>query len=344
MVKSRSDAKSFTPPKGFTKWPPVQDWTDALWTHWLKQHAWTLGDIRQYLHEDRYRYGFGLTSAGVLATVADAHELGTKWLYLPTPRAITLHSTETRYTLWGGSAGGAKSMSARWELWRQAFNPAFTTRIDAPYRAIIVRRELEQLRRTHLDKAEMEAFRICEALGETKAIKVTSQPAVITINTTNAKIICAHCNAPNDHEKYLSEDYDDFLGDEATWLLPKQIAGVQSRVRSDTKVGRPGRMFLTTNPGGPAHEWCVEHFIAKTVDRRREPLYRAKNYGFIRSRLRDNPYYMDPDGSYRSYEESLDTTSPERRRQLLDGDWDAVVGQFFDAFDASKHIQPLRVA
>ena len=327
----------FIPPQGFTAWPPVQKWDEAIWGHWLSQHQWTPEQIAQYLDHDRFAFGVGITPTGEKAGPHNAYEAGVKWLYQPTPRGVTLHQTRiggvVTNILWGGSAGGTKSMSARWEAIDGAL---FSQRDD--YRAIIVRRELEELKRTHLDDIGMEADKINGALGNPKAVKVTTQPPVATFDT-GAKIIFGHCQNPEDHEKYLSEDYDLFVGDEATRLLWKQIVGIQGRVRNDTKINRIGRMILTTNPGGPSHQDCVDHFITKTVDRTVNKKYKPENYQFIQASLYDNPYYMDADGSFETYETRLWMYDAERRKQLLDGDWSAVVDRFFTSFQASTHVR-----
>lgn len=326
----------FTPPPGCSRWAPVQSWTELEWAHWLAQHTWAPEAIAQYLDHDRFRYGVGVTPTGERAGPHNAYEPGVKWLYTPTPRGVTLHATRdsgVNNVLWGGSAGGTKSYSARWEGISECL---FTTRDD--YRAIIVRRELEELRRTHLDDIDAEARKIGEALGDDKAVKVTSQPPVATFRKTSAKIIFGHCQNPGDEEKYLSEDYDLFVGDEATRLLWKQIVGIQGRVRNDTKINRVGRMILTTNPGGPSHDEAVRHFILKNITAAENKKYRPEHYQFIRSSLYDNPYYMDADGTFDTYETRLWMYDAERRRQLLDGDWDAIVGQYFNAFDEARHV------
>jgi hypothetical protein len=53
--------------------------------------------------------------------------------------------------------------------------------------------------------------------------------------------------------------------------------------------------------------------------------------------LYDNPYYMDPDGTYTSYEDRLYEYDHERRQQLLLGDWTALAGQFFPEFTEARH-------
>lgn len=327
----------FTPPAGRTGWPPVADWTDADWSWWLEQQGWTTDRIQAYLHNDRYLYGVGLTPNGERAGPHNAHELGVRWLYLPTPIGVTLHATRTSEEvtnfLWGGSAGGTKSMTARWEAIQCCLWPP---RDD--YRVIIVRRELEELRRTHLDKIDAEAAKICDALGDAKAIKVTNQPPLATFMHTGAKIVFGFAAAPGDELRYLSEHYDLFLGDEATTLHWKQIVGIQSRLRNDPKLNQKSRMILTTNPGGPSHDACMRHFITKAVSKEENPLYNPVRYQFLQAKLWQNPYFMSVDGSFSAYEERLHMFEPERRKQLLDGDWDAIVGQFFLEFDPLVHV------
>ena len=327
----------FVPPRGLTKWPPVQEWAETDWTCWLTQHGWSAEAIAQYLDRDRFLYGVGFTETGERAGPHNAYRDDVTWLYLPTPRGVTLHATRTSGVpnfLWGGSAGCAKSHTARWEAIAECL---FTTKED--YRAIVIRRELEELRRTHLDDLQLEQHKINDALGHT-AVKVTVQPPAATFNDTGAKIIFGHCQNLGDENKYLSEDYDLFIGDEATLLFWKQTVGIQGRVRNDTKRNRVGRMILTTNPGGHSHQACVEHFITKkgpSVARNKK--YKPEQFAFIQSSLYDNPYYMDADGSYDTYETRLWMYDTERRRQLLDGDWQTVVGQFFSEFSPTTHIQ-----
>jgi phage terminase large subunit len=327
---------NFTPPPGLTLWPAVDKWTEIEWSHWLAQHGWTQEQADQYLQHDRYAYGIGFTPAGERAGPHNAHDDGVKWLYLPTPKGCTLHATRdsgVSNILWGGAVGGTKSMSARHEAIDGCLR-------HQGYRAIIIRRELEELRRTHLDDIVAEARRICEALGDPKAIKVTAQPPVATFEKTESKIIFGHCKDKGDEEKYLSESYDLFVGDEATQLHWKQIAGIASRLRNDPKINRVARMILTTNPGGPSHHECLEHFITKKVSLDANAFYDPADYQYIKAALWDNPFFMDNDGSFTTYLKRLHVIpDPERRRQLLDGDWGAIVNAFFVAFDPLLHVR-----
>jgi hypothetical protein len=238
--------------------------------------------------------------------------------------------------LWGGSAGGSKSYSARWEAIRSCDS------IEG-FRCIFIRRELNELQRTHLDKIEKEIAAINRIRGGKERIKLTKVPALTTFTDTDAKIVWGHCQNKGDEEKYLSEDYDLFIGDEATRLLRTQIVGVAGRLRNDTKRNRSARMILITNPGGPAHDYCVSHFLTKLVDPADNPKYDPADYVFIQSSLYDNPYYMDADGTYTTYEKRLYAYAKERRLQLLNGDWTSVVGQFFAAFTEPTHVAVLPI-
>lgn len=332
----------FLPPKGNTRWPAVAAWTEVEWACWLSQVGWTPEQIAQYVDQDRFNYGVGLTPSGERAGAHNAYEQGVVWLYKPTPKGVSLHATRhsaISNTLWGGAAGGTKSMSARWEAITLCMFP-----FREDLRVIFVRRELEELRRTHLDKIDGEARRICAALGNPKAIKVTSQPPVATFELVPgivSKIIFAHCQTDGDEEKYLSEDYDLFVGDEATHLLWKQIVGFQGRVRNDPKMDHIGRMILTTNPGGPSHAECVRYFLDKDITAAENERYDPADYQFIQAALYDNPFYMDKDGTFTTYEKRLYMYRPDRRQQLLEGDWNAVVDQFFTAWNANDHVRSL---
>lgn len=329
-LRAHSPQVKFTPPKGTHVWPAVGNWTELHWRRWLSGHKWTHAQITRYLKHDRYAYGVGFNPDGTLATVASAHEA--KWLYQPTPKGVTLHATQTPNILWGGSAGGSKSFGLRWEALRCSL-------MYEDFRTLIVRRELEELRRTHLDKLEREVQNINLAAGR-KIMSLGKQPPALICELTGSKIIFGHVNSMGDEERYLSEEYDLFGGDEATRLLKNQIVGIAGRLRNDEKrLHRISRMILTTNPGGPSHKFCVSHFIEKDVQPAENPRYDPNDYTFIKASLYDNPYLMDADGTYTNYEKRLYAYDVDRRRQLLDGDWSAIVGQFFGEFSEQGHVK-----
>lgn len=319
------------------EWPPVPDWTDAHWRRWLTGHnayaflrQWTEEEVTAYLDIDRYRYGVGITPRGGK----------TKWFYLPTPIAVPFHACKIPNLLFGGAAGGSKSHSARWDAIKHGLAiPRF--------RAILMRRTFEELRRNHIDNLTAEIEQINAFVGE-EILRYLRADHELWIAAhgkgQDSKIIFGHCQNVGDEEKYLGDAYDAFYPDEMATFEKKQIIGVAGRLRSE-KRGIVPRMAGTSNPGGAHTLWLKDYFIDKReeVIRLENPRYRAEKYQFLGAMLYDNPYYMDPDGTYQTYEDRLFAYDSERRRQLLLGDWSALAGQFFPEFSPSVHVADLPI-
>lgn len=328
----------FDPPAGYTEWPESADWTDVHWAHWLREHnkypflrQWSDEAIKQYLEVDRYYYGVGFKR--------NVHE-AYMWFYNPTPIAVPFHKSTKPNILFGGAAGGSKSHSARWDAIRRCF--AFPK-----FRAIIMRRTFEELKKNHLDNVESECQQMNAFFGEKKII-YTSTEHEVTVNVhgpgQEAKIFFGHCQNVGDEKKYLGDAYHAVYPDEAATFEQKQIIGVAGRLRSSIRGVKP-RLGMTSNPGGSHTLWLRDYYITKQTEKIQQdnPRYKPENYEFIQAMLWDNPYYMDPDGTYSTYEDRLFEYDPERRRQLLLGDWDALAGQFFPEFDSDRHVKILNI-
>lgn len=329
----------FMPPDGpDAEWPEVGAWTDKEWERWLLGHnaypflrQWTDEDVAQYLLRDRYFYGVGF---GRKQGQID------QWFYTPTPVAIPFHSSKIPNILFGGAAGGSKSHSARWDAIRHCF-------AIPEFRAIIIRRTFEELKHNHLDKARGECERMNDFFGR-DIITLVATEHEIRVDChgrgRESKIIFGHCQNLGDEEKYLGDAYDAFYPDEMATFEKKQIIGIAGRLRSE-KRGIVARLGGTSNPGGAHTLWLKDYFIDKNeaVIREENPRYRAARYQFIPAMLYDNPYYMDPNGTYTNYEERLFAYDSERRRQLLLGDWTALAGQFFPEFHTARHVADLPI-
>lgn len=320
----------FEPPPGEAEWRPVDEWEKKDWAWWLgKGHGWSQERIDQYYDIDRYEYGFGI----------QRHPSEPKtWFYLPGPAAIPLHKSRAPNILYGGAAGGMKSHSTRWDAYRHCFG-------IPDFRSLIMRRTHEELKRNHFDRARGECERINKFYGD-EVMELIGTDHEIRFKKNNSKLIFGHCQNLGDEEKYLGDEYDEFRPDEVATFLKEQIIGVSGRLRS-VKHGDYGRvvarMIGTSNPGGDYTLWLKRWFIDKIVSRAENPKYRPQNYEFIGAKLWDNPYLMDPDGSYTTYEERLYAYSVERRKQLLLGDWTAITGQFFTEWKESTHIRKLDI-
>ncbi len=344
MVDTFDDAEEldeqlrFIPPGGEdAEWPDPRDWVDETWAHWLREHnkygylrQWSEEEIHAYLTRDRYTYGLGLSrKPGPVE----------QWFYNPAPVAVPFHSSKTPNILFGGAAGGTKSHSARWDAYRHCL-------AIPEFRAIIMRRTFGELKDNHIDKAHSEAQILDGFLGEKGRIRHIKDDfeVVFDVHGTGheSKLLFGHCQHVGDEEKYLGNAYDAFYPDEAATFEKKQIIGVAGRLRSSIR-GIVARLGATSNPGGAHTLWLKDYFIDKLGDKIRQenPRYREERYEFIGAMLYDNPYYMDPDGTYTNYEERLFSYDRERRRQLLMGDWTALAGQFFPEFDANRHVAAL---
>lgn len=327
----------FLPPSG-GEWPEVSEWTPIEWGHWLREHnkypflkQWSDEEIHQYVYVDRYTYGLGFTPTKGGET---------KWFYNPTPVAVPFHASKTPNILFGGAAGGSKSHAIRWDAYRHCF-------AIPEFRCIIMRRTFEELEKNHLDLVRSDCARINAFLGkEVMRLVEVRHELIIDVHGPGreSKIIFGHCQNVGDEEKYLGPAYDAFYPDEMATFEKKQIIGVAGRLRTN-KRNVIARMAGGSNPGGAHTLWLKQWFIDRDGDAIREdnPRYQEDRYQFLPAMLYDNPYYMDPDGTYRNYEDRLFAYDVERRRQLLMGDWDALAGQFFPEFSKARHVREIQI-
>jgi phage terminase large subunit len=341
----------FIPPDGTDgEWPPVDEWSDAHWRRWLQEHnkypflkQWADRDITQYLEHDRYFYGISFKR----------HKNEPPWwFYMPTPVAVPFHAAKVPNILFGGAVGGSKSHSARHDAYRHA--------LAVPeYNGIIMRRTFEELERNHLEKALREISKINtyfqdERFGSDglEAADYVSTKHRIRVKVhgpgKDSTILFGHCQNLGDEEKYLGDAYDGFYPDEMATFIRKQIVGVAGRLRSEKRIrGKKliPRLGGTSNPGGSQTLWLSDYYINKLTDKIREenPKYKPDEYLYIQAMLYDNPYYMDSDGTYDTYEARLYEYDSDRRRQLLLGDWTALAGQFFPEFSHTIHVKRLHI-
>lgn len=132
---------------------------------------------------------------------------------------------------------------------------------------------------------------------------------------------------------YIGYDELGNLKDESIW------ATLLAEIRSpDPTLVRMARG--SANPGGKGHAWLKQRFVTAT-DRGRI-IYRDPNTGlarrFIPSKVTDNPIYRD-DVQYMAVLRGLPET---KRRQLLDGDWDAGEGMALEELSRDVHLVAAR--
>ena len=240
-------------------------------------------------------------------------------VWRPTAAQRTALACGAYEVLYGGAAGGGKSdylltAPIRWVHERR-------------FRALLLRRSFPELERTLIARSRDLYARLGADYHEQRHEWTFA---------SGAKIAFGYLERPADALRYQGAEFQ-FVGfDELTHFDEASYRYLTSRVRSAD--GLPLRIRATTNPGGPGHEWVRSRWSpwigpkpdAAHGERRwyapdgspcveGDPDALART--FFPARLADNPYLG---AEYRSQLLALD---PVTRAQLLDGDWDATVGE-----------------
>ncbi len=258
-------------------------------------------------------------------------------LYIPTPKQATFAASTAKFRLYGGAAGGGKSVEARRRLYKKALSiPGFE--------ALILRETFPELERTHLRRMaeEVQWFGGAAEFIESKRL----------MKFTNGSLIeCGHMDDERALQKYLSTEYDEIMADEGSRFDPGRLLELSTRARSSKpavlEAGGPW-FDVVSNPGGRAAQMLKDLFITKEVDANAYPVlagvddkgvpfYNPDQWEYIKATLDDNPY-LDP-----SYERQLAVLQPWRYQQLRYGDWDAFAGQFFHNWIDRTHTREVRV-
>lgn len=142
---------------------------------------------------------------------------------------------------YGGAAGGGKSDALLAGALRYVHLPT--------YRALLLRREWPELRRTLLARS----WEIYPVLGGewSSTTKTWSFPSGATIEL-------GHAEHEKDVHRYQGAAFQYVGFDELTHFTRSQYVYLISRLRSTD--GIPLRLRAATNPGGPGHDWVLERF------------------------------------------------------------------------------------
>jgi predicted phage terminase large subunit-like protein len=237
------------------------------------------------------------------------------WTPLPMQRAALACGAYELFL--GGAAGPGKSEYLVVAPLRWVHHPTF--------RAVLFRNTFPELQRTLIEKSR----RLYPSTGATynEARHAWTWP-------TGASVEFAYLESDRDVHRYQGAEFQ-FVGfDELPHFTEYAYRYMQSRLRS--AAGIPIRLRATGNPDGPHLEWVRARF-AEWIDGR-VPMGEARWFApdgavvsrdtehalsrcYVPGRLRDNPY-LPPE-----YVAQLMALDPVTRAKLLDGDWDACVGE-----------------
>lgn len=249
----------------------------------------------------------------------------TEWLFCPVPKQVEFFEEAYRLgklaladpergsgrVLFGGAAGPGKSHALRWGLYRDAM------RIP-DLNCLLLRRTFKELDATHL----REMMREVPRLG---GRYLTADKRAVWPN--GSVIQAGHCETDTDAGNHLSTEYDREVFDELVTFAMEPALEIMSRARTAkdaVKAAGGAQVWAGSNPGGRGALWVKAFFVDKSVDPAQFPKYQPERYSYVHAKLEDNPY-MDP-----AYRQTLEEMPSLRRRQLLEGDWSAFEGQFFD--------------
>lgn len=160
-----------------------------------------------------------------------------------------------------------------------------------------------------------------------------------------ARLKFRYLERDTDADEYQGHSYTRVYVEEATnFPSPEPINKLRATLRSATGV--PVGLRLTCNPGGPGHQWVKDRYISpnkKGYEVLKEEFQNpftgetlVQERVYIPSRITDNPLLMRNDPLYIARLQQQG--SSQLVKAWLEGDWDIVLGAFFDCFDGSKHI------
>jgi len=248
--------------------------------------------------------------------------------YTPSPRQKVFHDASKEHIygiLYGGAAGGGKSCAFLMDAIYNAMNyPGI--RIGCLRRTYP---ELEESFIAPLGAKWKYAIQLGARWNGTKRLLTFPNGSVINF---------IYAETVQDVSRIQGSEYQAFYIDEGALMLPAVIQQIEERLRSGDKLIPVIGMRISSTPGGPSHKYLKDRFITPTKLGKIHYFEEIKGtnetneIAFIPAKVTDNPHLNE------SYENVLNNIAdPQRRAAMRDGDWDAMVGQFFTQWSRSRH-------
>lgn len=235
----------------------------------------------------------------------------------PYPPQVRFMKSEKRFTAYGGARGGGKSEAVR--------TKAILLALKYPGAQILI------LRRTYPELRENHVVPLMRQIPKAIAPYKSSDKAFEFVN--GSRIVLGYCDREQDVLRYQGQAYDAIFVDEATHLTEFQFKCLTECLRPSglVKGEMRVRMYLTCNPGGVGHMWVKRLFVDRNYKQDENP----EDYEFIPAKIYDNKFLLKNDPKYL---ETLKSLPEDRRRAMLDGDWDVYTGQYFPEFRRDVHV------
>jgi hypothetical protein len=256
--------------------------------------------------------------------------------------------------LFGGAAGPGKSWGLIIDVLGLQYEQTELGKraIDcSDYRAVLFRRKTTQFTKL-LDEGD----KYYPLFGAYKILKRTGDPGPSFNFPSGARIFICHMEEESNKEDHQGQEYQYVGFDELTQFTVTQYTYLLSRLRSTIK-GLNTRMRSTTNPTGSGLIWVKKRFPVYEPNivsyYTKDPKYDiienpagikcdgsvegAKSRLFIPGRLYENKILLESDPNYKY---NIEAMGKKFEKALLDGDWDAFGGTFFDDFTREEVISP----
>lgn len=218
----------------------------------------------------------------------------------------------TRFIAYGGARGGGKSWAVR--------KKAALLAVRYPgIKILLLRRTFPELRENH----------ILPLQGELSGIAKYKETDKAFLFPNGSRLKFGYCDGEADVLQYQGQEYDIIFLDEATQFTEFQFSTLTACMRGANSF--PKRMYLTCNPGGVGHQWVKRLFIERKYQGSECP----EDYTFIAASVYDNTALMERD---KGYVQMLENLPPDLREAWLNGNWDALAGQYFTEWKRELHV------
>lgn len=250
------------------------------------------------------------------------------WAPQPGPQTDAIRASSIAELLFGGARGGGKSdfLLGDW---------CADVGLGVPWRGVLFRQsypELEEL----IVRSQTVVPQCWPGSEWKKQEKTWHVPTGATLKMRNLE-------NPEDAAHYQGHSYAWIGWDElAAWKDDRAYRMLMACLRSAEDV-KHKRVRATANPGGAGHSWVKARFIDPAplgYELIRDPVT-GMDRVFIPSRVQDNQFLMRRDPGY--VDRLRAVGSPELVRAWLEGDWNVVLGAYFQEFGAVHIRRPFAI-
>lgn len=225
-----------------------------------------------------------------------------------------------KFTLYGGARGGGKSYILRWALVK--FLMHCTQLGFRRVRVGIFCSTYNELYLRQIDRVLIEfGPQLGKFLHQRKEFRFVEELGGHVIQFCNME----------DLSMYQGGEFAAIAVDELTLCADRGVLDIlRACLRWPEMAYCP--FIAATNPTGPGHSWCKRLWITKDFSSPEDVKLNPDDFVFVRSLPTDNPYLS------REYiEENLGSLPEYLREPWLNGSWDILAGQRFQAFRHHVH-------